>query len=233
MQPTFNPWIGYFDLIDYVDTFVFLDTVQLARRSWQIRNKLKINNSEFMFTIPIVKEKSRDELLIKDAQISYTQFDFRDKLLNHIKQNYKKAPFFNELIEDISNIIKHETIYLAEHNINFIIAVSKMLDLKTSFVKASDLSGISGAKGDLIFNICENLNSSTYVSALGSKEYLQNNQEDFDKALIRLEYQYYQHPNYEQVGADFIPYLGVLDLLFNEGVVKSKEIILKGRSFAT
>ena len=233
MQPTFNPWIGYFDLIDYVDAFVFLDTVQLARRSWQIRNKLKINNKEFMFTIPIVKEKSRDELLIKDAQISYAQFDFRDKLLNQIKQNYKKAPFFDDLIEEISKIIQYETTSLAEHNINFITTISRMLDITTPFVKSSDLSDISGAKGDLILNISKKMNASTYVSALGSKEYLEKNRESFNKASIKLEYQYYQHPSYEQIGSDFIPYLGVLDLLFNEGIMNSKEIISKGRSFAS
>ena len=29
MQPTFFPWTGYFDLIDEVDTFVFLDDVTI------------------------------------------------------------------------------------------------------------------------------------------------------------------------------------------------------------
>lgn len=34
MQPTYLPWIGYFDLIDTVDHFVFLDDAQVLKRSW-------------------------------------------------------------------------------------------------------------------------------------------------------------------------------------------------------
>jgi len=52
MQPTFLPWIGYFDLIDQVDLFVFYDDVQLTRRSWQVRNRIKSQNGELYLTIP-------------------------------------------------------------------------------------------------------------------------------------------------------------------------------------
>ena len=41
MQPTYLPWSGYFGLFNYVDFFVFLDSVQFERRSWQQRNKIK------------------------------------------------------------------------------------------------------------------------------------------------------------------------------------------------
>ena len=232
MQPTFNPWLGYFDLVDYVDTFVFLDSVQLARRSWQVRNKIKINNQEHMFSVPIVKDKYRDELLIKDAKISYAEYDFRYKLLELIKQNYKKTPFFNSVFDDISKIIEYDTDLLAQHNINFITQVVKMLDIKTSFIESSKIENISGMKGDLIFDINQTLKATTYVSALGSKEYLQKHKQDFDNASIKIEYQHYKHPIYRQNGKDFIPYLGILDLLFNEGYERSKEIILQGRSFA-
>ena len=41
MQPTYLPWLGYFSMIDDVDVFVFLDSVQLVKRSWQVRNRIK------------------------------------------------------------------------------------------------------------------------------------------------------------------------------------------------
>ena len=40
MQPTYLPWLGYLDLMDQVDTFVLLDTVQFDYRSWQHRNRI-------------------------------------------------------------------------------------------------------------------------------------------------------------------------------------------------
>lgn len=33
MQPTYLPWLGYFDLIDQADIFILLDDVQLTKRS--------------------------------------------------------------------------------------------------------------------------------------------------------------------------------------------------------
>ena len=41
MQPTYLPWAGYFALMDSVDTFVILDSVQFSKRSWQQRNQIK------------------------------------------------------------------------------------------------------------------------------------------------------------------------------------------------
>lgn len=40
-QPTYLPWLGYFDLIDQVDAFVILDHVQFEKQSWQHRNRIK------------------------------------------------------------------------------------------------------------------------------------------------------------------------------------------------
>ncbi|MEM7600815.1 MAG: WbqC family protein, partial [Verrucomicrobiota bacterium] len=34
-QPTFLPWMGYFNLIAQADIFVFLDDVQYEKQSWQ------------------------------------------------------------------------------------------------------------------------------------------------------------------------------------------------------
>jgi hypothetical protein len=231
MQPTFNPWLGYFDLIDYVDTFVFLDNVQLARRSWQVRNKLKVNQKEYLFTVPVEKSTNRDELLIKDAKISYKQYDFRDKLLNLIIQNYKKASFYDELIDNIKEIIRYKTDFISEYNSNFIISISKILKLNTRFLYASEIEKLEGNKEELIFNIANLFQCSSYVSPLGSKDYLEKARDKFNKHSIQIEYQYYKPIKYKQIGTNFLPYMGVLDLLFNEGESSSKSIILEGRCF--
>ena len=39
----------------------------------------------------------------------------------------------------------------------------------------------------------------------------------FKKAKIGLIYQQYNHPIYKQLYGDFVPYLSVVDLIFNEG----------------
>ena len=61
MQPTYLPWAGYLAMIEKVDIFVFLDSVQFARRSWQQRNRIKSANGELMLTVPVHRKGLRDQ----------------------------------------------------------------------------------------------------------------------------------------------------------------------------
>jgi hypothetical protein len=230
MQPTFNPWLGYFDLIDYVDTFVFFDTVQLNQQSWQTRNKLKINNGEYVFSIPIQKNRSKTELFIKDAMIDFRKFDFREKLLKTLEQNYKKSKYFNEVHPFIKELIFYETNYLSQYSINIITKIVKQLALNTNILILSETQYKDSLhKGDLVLDICKYFNANDYISPLGSKEYLENKKNDFLKNQITLYYQHYYHPQYEQQGNSFIPYMGIFDLLYNCGFDKDK--IVCGREY--
>ena len=232
MQPTFNPWIGYFDLIDYVDTFVFLDTVQLNQQSWQTRNKLKIQNKEFLFSIPIQKNKAKKDLLIKDTLINFNKFDFRKKLYKTLEQNYKKAKYFNEVNDFIKELVLFNTEYLSDYNINIITKLAKKLDIDTKIIVLSKTKYSSDlAKGDLVLDICKYFNADEYISPLGSKEYLNKNIESFYKQNIEVYYQHFNHPQYEQLGNEFIPYMGIFDILYNIGFVATKQLIVKNRCY--
>src|SRR5438045_3331617 len=55
MQPTYLPWLGYFDLIDSVDTFILLDTVDFSYQSWQHRNQIRTGQGLQMLTIPVAR----------------------------------------------------------------------------------------------------------------------------------------------------------------------------------
>ena len=73
MQPTFIPWLGYFDMIDKADCFIFLDHVQLVKRSWHVRNRLIISGYEKFITVPVFKNQSREFTSINKAQINYSE----------------------------------------------------------------------------------------------------------------------------------------------------------------
>ncbi len=68
MQPTFLPWIGYFDLIDSADTFVFLDNVKLEKSSWQVRNRIRSAQGELMLSAPVLTPQGRLNTTIAEAQ---------------------------------------------------------------------------------------------------------------------------------------------------------------------
>ena len=80
MQPTYLPWLGYFDLIDRSDILVFLDSVQFDKRSWQQRNRIKTPNGELMLTVPVLTKGKFDQKIC-DVMIDQSQ-NFEKKHLN-------------------------------------------------------------------------------------------------------------------------------------------------------
>ena len=55
MQPYFAPYLGYFQLIKEVDTFIFYDDVNFIKGGWINRNFITINKELRRFTIPLIK----------------------------------------------------------------------------------------------------------------------------------------------------------------------------------
>lgn len=227
MQPTYLPWLGYFAMIDDVDVFVFLDDVQLTKRSWQVRNRIKEKDGkELMLTIP-VSTQGRDNTRICDAK--FAEANWYERHLTSIKQIYSKTDYYYEIMQFIESTYKGNHEHLSDFNIELISKICSYLGITTPIYKSSDLEGVTGAKDDLLVSICEKMDITSYLSAKGSSVYIESECKGgaFSKAGIELEYQNYEHPVYNQMGKEFLPYMGIVDLLFNEGR-KSLSIIRSG-----
>lgn len=217
MQPTYMPWLGYFAMIDGVDIFVFLDDVQLNKRSWQTRNRIKERDGkELMLSIPL-HTKGRDETRICDA--CFAEEDWYGKHLASIGQSYRKARFYDEVFDLLKGVYESKHKILSEFNISFISSVCEYVGIDTKMVNSSSMEGIAGSKDSLLVNICKKLEIDTYLSAKGSAIYIEKEKPGgaFGESGIRLEYQNYEHPVYKQMGSIFMPYMGIVDLLFNYG----------------
>jgi WbqC-like protein family len=223
MQPTYIPWVGYFALMDRVDEFIFLDSVQFERRSWQQRNRIKGAGGEIMLTIPVQK-LSRDQSRICDVKIDYTS-KFVHKHITALQHAYGKAPFFKEYKKIIFDVLSKKTLLIADLNIDIIKRIAKALCIETPTMRSSELHS-SGSKDELLYNICCERDAQVYVSPPGSKEYLENST-FFKQGAFPLLYHQYTPEPYHQLFGDFIPYMAVIDLLFNEGP-KSHENIQLG-----
>src|SRR3546814_16966306 len=92
MQPTYLPWIGYFGMIDRADIFVFLDSVQFARRSWQPRNRTKTANGPLMLTVPVHKKGARDQTIAEVRIDAQAQFHLTEE--GRLQPAAQKAPKF-------------------------------------------------------------------------------------------------------------------------------------------
>ena len=56
MQPYFLPYIGYWQLLNYVDTFVIYDNVKYTKKGWINRNNFLQNNKAVPFSLPLKKD---------------------------------------------------------------------------------------------------------------------------------------------------------------------------------
>ena len=53
MQPYFMPYLGYFQLLNLVDRFVIYDNIQYTKKGWINRNRILVNGSDSLFSLPI------------------------------------------------------------------------------------------------------------------------------------------------------------------------------------
>jgi len=222
MQPTYLPWMGYFDLMDQSDIFVFLDNVQFEKQSWQQRNEIKTPKGELWLSIPIIRKYPQQ---IKEVRINNFQ-PWQSNHLKSIQYNYSKAKYFNKYIKFFQDIYSEKTTKLIDFTIPIIILIKNILGINTEIIKASELD-VKGKKVELLFDICHKIGANEYLSPVGSKEYIDENNL-FEKGNIKLEYHQYNHPVYTQLFGEFISYLSVIDLLFNKGE-NSLNIIRSGR----
>ena len=102
MQPTFLPWLGYFELIRSSDVFVILDDAQYSKGSWGNRNKICIDNKEHLITVPIIKKKLGQTFL--ESEIN-DQVNWRKKLITTIEYNYRKHDYYKS-IECLNHFFK-------------------------------------------------------------------------------------------------------------------------------
>ena len=125
MQPTYLPWLGYFDLINRSDIFVFLDSVQFDKRSWQQRNRIKTLNGELMLTVPVITKGKFDQKIC-DVMVDISQ-RFEKKHFNSIHSNYKKSKYFEIYIQELEEIYSIKINKLADLNIRLIKWLSSKL----------------------------------------------------------------------------------------------------------
>lgn len=212
MQPTYLPWLGYFDLIAKSDIFVIYDHVQFDKRSWQQRNRVRNNNSELMLTVP-VSTKGKYNQVISDVNIMYDS-GFPDKHISSLKHCYTNAPYFDDIFSRLVTIYNVRPALLIDLNLSFIELGMRYFNITTQLVRSSTLN-VKGNKVDALIDICKKLDAEAYYSPVGSKAYIDGS-ELFQSNNIELIYQDYVHPVYSQLDyPDFMSHLSFVDYLFN------------------
>jgi len=220
-QPAYLPWLGYFDKIISSDIFIFLDTVQYEKNSFINRNRIKTPNGHIWLTIPI-KTKGHILQTMKETEIDNRQ-NWKRKHLKTIYLNYRKSSEFGQLYPELEKLYDNEYILLADLCFDHLIFWLDKLKIHTKIIRSSEIP-VKSRKSDLILEICKYFDANRYISGILGKNYLEEN--EFEKAGIRIEYQNYQHPFYPQLYGAFVPNMGIVDLCMN---TDQFEFMKKGR----
>ncbi|NQU81513.1 MAG: WbqC family protein [Bacteroidetes bacterium] len=212
MQPYLFPYIGYFQLMNAADKFVVYDDVTYIKSGWINRNRILVNNREHMFTIPLKNASSN--ILIKDIQISLND-KWINKLLKTLDQNYKKAPYFEEIFSLVSRIINIKTKYIRDMHLRSFQLINQYLGIETSVIETSNIYNNQYMKGkQRVIDICHQENAKHYINPIGGQELYEK--ELFMKNGIKLSFLKTEEINYPQFESDFVPWLSVIDvMMFN------------------
>lgn len=224
-QPTFLPWLGYFDRMVKADLFVLLDHVQFERRNYQNRTLIRLEDEARWLTVPVVQLSQKERIVEK--RVDDSQGDgprgWGPKSFMTLRFAYRKAPHFETYAPRLRELLEARWDKLVDLNIATLEFVREALEIRTPMIRSSELP-VEGQRSGLLLDICRKVGASAFLGGMGgSRDYL--DKEAFAAAGMGVQWQDFRSPQYPQCGAGaFLPGLSALDLLFNCGP-RSREIV--------
>lgn len=207
MQPYFFPYIGYFQLINAVDKFIFYDDVNFIKNGWTNRNRILLKGESHYLTVQL-KDGSSFKLI---NEVEFT--DNRSKLLKTLEHAYRKAPYYNSVMPLLSDCLTVKTKKISDLAQYSVVKTCKYLNIDQVFELSSesypDTKGLE--KAARLQKICYINHSDQYYNSIGGKAIY--NKQDFSENNISLIFIEPQKLEYKQFDNDFVPWLSIIDVL--------------------
>jgi hypothetical protein len=212
LQSNYIPWKGYFELIHQADVFCFYDEVQYTKNDWRNRNKIVGPNGLFWITVPV--EKDAVNGTISEALISNTSW--QKKHFKTIEQTYSKSVNKNDVLTILEPIyLGKEWTSISQLNQHLIITISRYMGISTEFKNSVDFD-LNGHRVKRLINLINQLEGTEYISGPAAKNYLTENELQFEQNHIQLMYKKYgPYLSYDNKKNEFEDAVSILDLLMN------------------
>ncbi|WPL18308.1 WbqC-like protein family protein [Thiorhodovibrio winogradskyi] len=164
MQPYFFPYIGYFQLMQAVDTFVFFDDVQYIDRGWVNRNQIPINGNPVWLTMPIRKASRRLPINKREYLLAEGALAIKRKL----RSAYRTTNGIS-LLDSIEGLLDFNDANVARFNANLLRIIAGWLEIKCCFVCASELmTEDESLRGEArVIELCKRLGARQYINLIG------------------------------------------------------------------
>lgn len=208
-QPSYLPWLGYFDLMAQADVWVWLDDVQYTKRDWRNRNRVAAKEEAEWLTIP-VRSSGRYDQEIRGVEIDYGR-SWRRKHLATLDRCYGRAPHFGCVRDLIEEAFASQPTLLADLVIHLGESLAKLLGLAPEFRRSSAMALQETNRQARLIEICRESCASTYLSGPAAKAYIAP--ATFEERGIELRYIVYGYPEYWRGGQRFVEHLSIVDAL--------------------
>ena len=224
LQPLYLPWAGMFDMMDQCDLLIFSDDVQFVKGSWQCRNRIKTPDGVKWVSVSVDRTVP-STTLIKDIRVKH-EVEWIKRNLSQIKEAYRKAPYFQPLFKDLTEILERKDTHLETISVTLIKYLAAQLGIYTPCMRASEL-GIQARGAERKVRVCKAVGATECLDGASGRELYDT--DFFFQHGIRLFFHEYEHPVYSQLYGEFVSHLSVIDLLFNEGP-NARDILRSGRT---
>jgi len=224
LQSNYIPWKGYFDLIQQVDEFILLDSVQYTRSDWRNRNRIKTREGVVWLTIPVKSTRSTFQS-IQETEVA--DATWAERHWTRLKLAYGKAPYFQTYSAHLEALYEKASTFrlLSEVNHLFLRQLCHILQIGTRITTDSQYRS-SGTKTARLVTLCQAAGATEYLSGPAAQNYLLPSL--FEDVKIQVNWMDYAgYPEYQQLYPPFNHSVSILDLLFHVGP-ESKRFLRRG-----
>jgi hypothetical protein len=214
IQPSFLPWLGYFEQMAYADVFVYFDDVQYTRKDWRNRNRLLSPQGAKYVSVPVVHTDRMDTRILS-ARVDHSR-DWRREICEQIRNWYRRAPYLDVYLPKLSALLQVECPRLVDliYPINRWLQQELAVDVPVHL--SSDVPGKAEDRNQKILDICRHFEADVLYDGKAAENFI--DQQFFGENGVRVVFQQYQPQPYpQQGGGDFVSHLSSLDTLLNCG----------------
>ena len=220
MQPYLFPYLGYFQLMNSVDKFIFYDNINFIKRGWVNRNRILIQNEAKYLTVPLKSASAFKKI----NELELISDDFK-KLKKKIQLAYGKAPQYDRVYPLIEECLDPGTSKISELAIGAARRVCRYLGVETPSEVSSERFGFTEEMemAERIIAVCRHVNADTYINPVGGKDLYQK--EIFQDAGVHLFFLQSGDWEYKQFKNQFIPNLSIIDVMMFNPPEKINEML--------
>lgn len=226
MQPYIFPYLGYYQLINAVDTFVFFDDVNYINRGWINRNNILQQGRPLKFTVPLVKA-SQNRLINEIAISEYSKW--RQDFLRSVETSYSKAPQFSFVYNWLNKFLTKDYLLISDLASESVKTIAELLELPVVFKNASSLNYKTGNNQNgeqKILRLCKILRADNYINPKNGIDLY--NRDLFNSENIELKFINMHDLTYSQFRKkEFVPNLSIIDVLMFNNIPVIKELLCK------